>query len=171
MISLTHSIDSNYTPSPFALTAAAAGLIPESGASFTTMSGGARTVGQVFLAPGGGLSKCQRQLAQQHSYCTVSTRADRHPAPAPAKFHRATLNWAIQNADRIVIWSAPFPDLYDDVMESGIAAANAGTRFQTTIEANSENVEAWRALVERLRRPATMVEVFGPAIAVVGGVQ
>ena len=160
-----HHPEGIYQPSDYALAAAAAGLIPESGASFATLSGEARTIGQVFLAPGGGLSKCQRQLAQHHSCCTVAIRADRTPAPAPAAFHRATLRWAIQNADRVMIWSAAFPNLADDVAEYGIAAVNGGARFLTTIECSSENVEDWNALVERLRRPATVVEVFGPCVA------
>jgi hypothetical protein len=124
-MSLAQETGSNYSPLPFAIAAAAAGLIPESGASFATLSGEAGTVGQVLLAPGGGgLTKSQRQLAQTHLYCTVSIRADRYPAPTPGGFHRATLRWAIENSDRIVIWSAPFPDLYDDVMESGMPASS-----------------------------------------------
>jgi hypothetical protein len=170
VVSLTQSIDSSHT---LASTIADFGLLPDEGCLFVTWADRDLTqpiLGAVIVAPGAGLPKHKRQLAEAHPTVRCTIRADRTPAPEPPAFHRATVKWAIQNADRIAIWSAPFPDLAEEFLQSGIAATSAGARFRLTIECNQENAAEWIAFVERLRRKATPVRVFGPvgAVAVAG---
>jgi hypothetical protein len=137
-------------------------LVPESGASFSTISGEARTIAQVFLAPGDGLSRRHRNLALAHPLVSFHVRGDWQRAPSPAAFHPITLRWGLYNSDNIAVWSAPFPQFADDVGEWGIAAANAGSRFTTIIETTIEQAAAWATVVRRWRRRSAALRFFGP---------
>jgi len=139
-------------------------LVPQSGAFFGTMSGEAKTVATILLAPGGGLSSYQRGRALAHPFVSCSVRGDSEtwrPAPSPDDFNRTTLLWAIDNASGIAIWSAPFPQFADDVARWGIDAANSGARFILTIETAAGRVAEWAALARRWKRRAASLRFFG----------
>ena len=142
-----------------------AALLPESGAFFATIAGEAKTIAQVLLAPGDGLSSYHRDLALEHSLVSFSVRGDWERAPAPADFHRATLRWAINNATDIAVWSAPFPQFKDDVVLWGETAVNNGARFLLKIETTAQRAAEWAALVRRWKKPAASIRFFGPESA------
>lgn len=140
--------------------------IPQSGAEFYTLAGEAKTVAQIFLAPGAGLSRYHRELAEAHPFVSCSLRGDpegARPAPSPEEFHQATLRWAIRGADRIAVWSATYPQCADDFGRWGVGAANAGARFITTIETTEDRAPEWVALVARWKRKSCAVEMFSTA--------
>jgi hypothetical protein len=143
--------------------------IPQSGCSFATIAGEANTVAQVILAPGDGLGKYHRRLAEAHPVVMCAVRGDLEPPAAPDAFHRTTLRWALYSADYIAIWSAPFPEFYDDVGRAGMQAVDDGRWFLVTIETTAERAPEWAAFVQRWKRKTTPVRVYGPEIA--GGVQ
>jgi hypothetical protein len=146
--------------------------LPQSGAQFLTIVGEAKTLAEVLLAPGDGLSRYHRQMAEAHPLVQCSVRGDPDGiglAPFPEHFDQTTLRWTIDNADHIAIWSAPYPQRCDDLRRWFICAVNAGARFITTIETNEDRASEWVDLVERWKRKTTSVRVFGPEI--VGGVQ
>ena len=146
--------------------------IPQTGAAIYTMAGPAKTLAAILIAPGAGLSRRHRRLAEAHPLVSCSIRGDSETgrsAPAPDDFHQITLRWAIFGANRISIWSAPFPQCADDHARWGIGAANDGARFVTTIETTEERAAEWSALVDRWKRKTAIVRVFDSAIA--GGVR
>lgn len=146
--------------------------IPQSGAEFYTLAGEAKTVAQVFLAPGGGLSLYHRQLAESHPFVSCSLRGDAEagrPAPSPEDFHQATLRWAVRGADHIAIWSATYPQCADDFGRWGVGTANDGARFITTIETTEERATEWAALAARWKRKSCTVKMFSTATT--GGIQ
>lgn len=126
----------------------------------------------VLLAPGGGLSRAQRRMAEAlpRVECTLRGYPDgAESAPLPEHFHETTLRWTILSADKIAIWSAPHPQLIDDVALWNISAVNAGSRFITTIATTEERAPEWAALIERWKRKSTPVELFSAKVA--GGMQ
>ena len=148
--------------------------IPQSGAEFYTLAGEAKTVAQIFLAPGGGLSRYHRQLAEAHPFVSCNLRGDsdvRWPAPSPEDFHQATLRWAIRGADYIAIWSATYPQCADDVGRWGVGAADEGAHFVTTIETNEDRAPEWAALIERWKRKDRPVALFSSVKATGGSIQ
>ena len=145
---------------------------PQSGAQFRTIVGEAKTLAVVFLAPGDGLNRAHRRMADAHPLVQCSVRGDPDGiglAALPEHFHETTLRWMIHNADYIAIWSAPYPQRCDDVQRWGIGAANADAHFVTTIETNEDRAPEWAALVERWKRKATPVKMFSAEQK--GGVQ
>jgi hypothetical protein len=136
---------------------------PQSGAQFRTIVGEAKTLAVVFLAPGGGLSRYHRRLAEAHPLVQCSVRGDPDGiglAALPEHFHEITLRWMIRQADNIVIWSAPYPQCADDVGRWGVGAANEGAHFVTTIETNEDRAPEWAALVARWKRKSCPVKMF-----------
>lgn len=154
---------------PNVLHAAYALLIPQSGAFFATIAGGAKTIAQVFLAPGGGLSGKHRKFALSHPYISFNVRGDWQRAPSPEDFSSTTLRWGIKNSNAIAIWSAKFPKFSDDVFEWGVEAINSGARFVTIIETVAERAAEWAAFVRRWKQAGASLRFFGPES--VGGVQ
>lgn len=145
--------------------------IPQFGAEFYTLAGEAKTLAIVLLAPGDGLSRNHHRLAEAHPLvmCSILGDPEGGAAPLPEQFHQVTLRWALCNADKIAIWSAPFPQRGDDVARWGIDVANAGAHFVTTIQTSEERAAEWVALIERWKRKATPVQIFG--FETTGGVQ
>jgi hypothetical protein len=93
---------------------------PQSGAQFRTIATDEKTVAAVFLAPGDGLSNAPRRMAEAHPFVHCSVRGDPDGvgvAALPDQFHKTTLRWMIDRADKIAIWSAPYPQRADDVRE------------------------------------------------------
>jgi hypothetical protein len=76
--------------------------IPQSGARLCSLAGNAKTVAAIVLAPGGGLNKQSRRLAEAREFigCTV---ADLGRPILPEAFHKTTLCWAIYRADFIAL--------------------------------------------------------------------
>lgn len=139
---------------------------PQSGAQFRTIVGEAKTLAVVFLAPGAGLNRAHRRMAEAHPLVQCSVRGDPDGiglAALPEHFHEITLRWIIHQADQIAIWSAPYPQHCDDVARWGIDAANAGARFITTIETNEDRAPECVALVARWKRKSCAVEMFSTA--------
>jgi hypothetical protein len=143
-----------------------AALLPESGAFFGTLAGEAKTIAQIFLALGDGLSGHNRRLALAHPCVSFNVRGDWTRAPSPADFDRATLRWGIGNATDIAVWSAPFPQFADDVARWGIDAADGDGRFVTIIDTVPERAAEWSALVRRWKKPTASLRFFGPESAV-----
>jgi hypothetical protein len=137
-------------------------LIPESGASFTTIAGEATAVAQVFLAPGDGLSRRHRRLAQAHPLVSCNIRADWSRPPSPDAFHQDTLRWAAENATDVALWSAPYPEFADEVAEWGILAAERGSRFVLIVETTIEKVAEWARFVRRCMQHSVDIKFFGP---------
>src|SRR5271156_2552716 len=136
---------------------------PQSGAQLRTIVGEAKTLAAVLLAPGAGLNRYHRRMAEAHPLVQCSVRGDPEGiglAPLPEHFDQTTLRWTIDNADHIAIWSAPYPQRCDDVWRWGIGVVNAGARFVTTIETNEDRAPEWADLVERWKRKACPVELF-----------
>jgi hypothetical protein len=143
---------------------------PQSGAQFRTIVGDSKALAVVFLAPGEGLSRAHRRMAEAHPLVQCSVRGDPDGnglAALPEHFHEPTLRWMIRGSDQIAIWSAPYPQRYDDVARWGVANANA--HFVVTIETNEERAPEWIALVEHWKKKSCAVEVF--ASETTGGVQ
>jgi hypothetical protein len=138
--------------------------IPQSGSAFYTLAGTAKNVATIFLAPGEGLSKKWRRIAEEHEHVICSIRADLGRSVSPDKFHRPTLLWALSSADEIYLWSASFSDRADEFKWDGIGSAAGGKRFQTTIETNPEDAPTWFHWVQRWKRKAALVRVYGPEI-------
>jgi hypothetical protein len=156
--------DTNQKWSPSARELLYSALIPQSGAELFTISGEARTLASVLLAPGDGLSDHHRRLAEAHPVVEYSVRADygtSRPSPSPDAFHHGTLQWAIGGATHIVIWSAPYPQHADEVAMWGMRAVEDGARFVTTVETTPERSHEWMELVQRWKRPSAIVRVFG----------
>jgi hypothetical protein len=141
-------------------------LIPESGASFSTIAGEAKTIAKVFLAPGDGLSRRHRNLALLHPRVIFTVRGDWQRAPSPKDFHQVTLRWGIDNADSIAIWSAPFPAFSDAFTEWRLTAVDTGARFVSMIETTIDRAAEWAALVWRWKRRSVSIQFFGPEGAV-----
>jgi hypothetical protein len=140
-------------------------LIPHWGAEFYTICGEAKTLAKVLLAPGDGLSRHHRRLAEAHPLVKCSVRADWEawrPAPPPDAFHRVTLRWAIENASHIVIWSAPFPEYAEEVGNWHDKAIQEDARFVVTIETTPGRANEWISLVQRWKRRSAAFRVFGP---------
>ena len=161
--------DSASLGTPNALHATWALLIPQSGAFFATIAGEAKTLAQVFLAPGGGLSSKQRKFASSHPSVSFNVRGDWERAPLPENFDRATLRWGIKNSNALAIWSAKYPNFADDVFEWGIQESNSGARFVTIVETVAERATAWATFVRRWKQPGASLRFFGPEN--IGGVQ
>jgi hypothetical protein len=142
-------------------------LVPASGASLNTIVGEAKTIAQVLLAPGAGLSKRHRDfaLAPPHDLVSAAVRGDWERAPSPGAFHQATLRWAVKNAVHITVWSAVYPHFADDIARCDIDAANNGARFLLRIETVAEKAAEWADIVRRWKRPAASVRFFGPVSA------
>src|ERR1700733_13954309 len=86
---------------------------PQSGAQFRTICGAAQTLAMVLLAPGAGLNRAHRRMAEAHPLVRCSVRGDPEGnglAALPEHFHQVTLRWMIDSADRIAVWSAPYPE-------------------------------------------------------------
>jgi hypothetical protein len=103
-------------------------------------------------------------LADAHPFvdCVIRAESDGiRGAPAPEAFDAVTLRWAISSADYIGVWSAPFPKFANDVARWGIRAADEGAHFITKIETSESSAVQWLTFVERWKRAATVVRVFG----------
>jgi hypothetical protein len=138
-------------------------VIPQQGASFCTLSGEGTTVASIFLAPGRGLTESQRRCAEAHPIVSCHIRADLEtgqPGLSPLAFHRATLRWAISNAARIGLWSAPFPEGTEEMRAWAIKAYGDGVRFTTVIETAPGATPEWKRLVEKYKRNAATVTCF-----------
>jgi hypothetical protein len=143
--------------------------IPQTGPAFYTLVGEAKTGAAIALGPGDGLSKKWRRFAESHEHVSCTIRADLGRLTSPDEFHRPTLLWALRSADQILLWSAPFPDLLDELGRDIVESAAAGVRFQTTIETNPDDVPTWFRWAQRWKRKTARLQVYGPAIE--GGVQ
>jgi hypothetical protein len=147
---------------------------PQSGAQFRTIVGEAKTLAVVFLAPGDGLNRAHRRMAEAHPLVQCSVRGDPDGiglAALPEHFHEITLRWMIHSADNIAIWSATYPQCADDVGRWGVGAANEGAHFVTTIETNEDRAPEWAALVARWKRKSCRVVLFSSVKATGGSVQ
>jgi hypothetical protein len=136
---------------------------PQSGAQFRTIVGEAKTLAVVFLAPGTGLNRAHRRMAEAHPLVQCSVRGDPDGiglAALPEHFHEITLRWMIHSADNIAIWSAPCPQRSDDMWKWDTDAVNAGAHFLTTIETNEDRAPEWAALIERWKRKSCRVVLF-----------
>lgn len=139
--------------------------IPQFGASFQIIIGPAKTVGQIFLAPGDGVPMHIRDAAKALPLvnCTVRGEADwGRPAPSPDAFHPLTLRWMMDNASHLVVWSAPYPSYCDEVARWSMQAVDDGARFILTIETTPEQAHNWLELIDRWKRRRTTVRIFGP---------
>ncbi len=142
-------------------------ILPAAGARVVSFVGDRKTVGQVFLAPGSGLSEhdCEQVIAA-HAVVNCSIRAEApHPwqePPQPVDFHSGTLRWMFKTADYICIWSAPFPQYADEVATTGIKAIEDGAEFMVTIETTPERAAEWAELLRRWKRKKAKVAFFGP---------
>jgi hypothetical protein len=93
---------------------------PESGAQFRTIATDEKMIAAVFLAPGDGLGNAHRRMAEAHPIVQWSVRGDPEGvglAALPDQFHKTTLRWMIDRADKIAIWSAAYPRCADEVRE------------------------------------------------------
>lgn len=145
---------------------------PQSGAQFRTICGQTKALAQVLLAPGSGLSRAHRQMAEAHPLVRCLVRGDPEGdglAALPEHFHKSTLRWMIHRADNIAVWSAPFPKRAEDVWRWDAESLGAGMRFLTTIETNEDRAPEWVALIDRWKRKVCSVEVFSGQAA--GGIQ
>jgi hypothetical protein len=141
---------------------------PESGAQFRTLASDAKMAALVLLAPGDGLSNAHRRMAEAHPFVECSVRGDPDggaPAPFPEQFHKSTLRWMIERADKIAIWAAPYPQRADDVREWW----NIRVHFGTLIETNEDRAPEWQAFINRWKPKNCSVEMFSSHVA--GGIQ
>jgi hypothetical protein len=138
--------------------------IPQSGVRLYSLVGKAKTVASILLAPGDGLNRRRRRFAESHEFIGCTVRADLGRPISPDAFHQTTLRWALYSADLIEVWSAPFPQLADDLCRASLAAVDAGSRFLTTIETTERDAPAWLRYVERWKRKGTPVRAYGPEI-------
>src|SRR5262245_32150983 len=135
--------------------------IPLWGSEFYTIAGPADIIGQVLLAPGRGLTKQHRRLAEAHPIISCSIRADAEPwraAPSADEFHPITLRWGIYSANKIAIWSAPFPQFAEEVGMWSERAVDEGARFRTIIETTAARAADWANVVRKWKRRATEVQ-------------
>lgn len=107
-------------------------------------------------------------MAEAHPVVQCSVHGDREGdglAALPEHFHKSTLQWMIDRADKIAIWSAPCPQRSEDV------AAWWGIRvhFGTLIETNEDRAAEWVAFIDRRKHKTCSVELF--STETVGGIQ
>lgn len=141
---------------------------PQSGAQFRTIATDEKMLALVLLAPGGGLSNAHRRMAEAHPFVQCSVRGDLDDtagAALPEHFHKTTLRWMLDRADKMAIWSAPFPQRADDVREWW----KIRVHFGTLIETNEDRAREWLAFVNRWKRRTCSVEMFSAQS--VGGIQ
>jgi hypothetical protein len=142
-------------------------MVPDRGANMAALINPDGTgFTRIFLAPmpgadSTGLAKKNRRIAERSPIVYASVRADLDRAYLPDDFHQVTLRWLVDSASHIALWSAPFPQRHDDVFAAGIAAHEAGGRFILQIECTPETQGPWLSLVNRWKRRAAVVEVFG----------
>jgi len=139
---------------------------PHIGTRMATIRGSAKTNAQIFIAPGGGLSRRLRKCAERHhQHVSVQVRGEIYygrPAPSVRDFDESTLRWAIGRSNEIAVWSAPFPDDCSALGEWIVSRANAGSAFQTVIETTPSRAAEWRQAIELWRKPTSVVRYFGP---------
>jgi hypothetical protein len=138
--------------------------IPQSGARLYSLAGNAKTVASVLLAPGNGLNKQSRRLAEAHEFVGCTVCADLGRPISPEDFHKTTLCWAIYRADFIALWPAYFPQRADELRRDFFQAVEAGARFVTIIETDERCASAWAAFVQHWKQKATLVRFYGPEI-------
>ncbi len=140
-------------------------LFPTEDAKMATLLAheGVKTVAQIWLAPGDGLPNRLRKLAVGgHDVVRVSVRGEEYygrPTPSPNEFHPPTLRWALKHSRQIAVWSAPYPELADDVGEW------LGSRFQMIVETVPSRAAEWREFIAQWKGPRTEVRFFGPEVA------
>ena len=116
----------------------------------------------VLLAPGDGLSNAHRRMAEAHPFVECSVRSGLEDLAAhPDQFHKSTLRWMIERADKLAIWSAPYPRRADDVREWWGIRVHFGTLVETT----EDRVAEWVAFINRWKRKTCSVEVFSSHVA------
>jgi hypothetical protein len=138
----------------------AALFYPSSGALLHRITGAAKTVAQIFVAPGGGLNRKRRRQAEAHDVVNVTFRGV-WPAPSCHEFDASTIAWAVSKAEQISVWSAPDPAEHEvDLAMWMVEAAHAGSNFQTIIETVPCCVAEWCEVVARWKGPTTEVRFF-----------
>ena len=118
------------------------------------------------LAPAG--LTTHRRMAEAHPFVQCSVRGDLGGvagAALPEHFHKTTLRWMLDRADKMAIWSAPYPQRADDVREWW----KIRVHFGTLIETNEDRAREWLAFVNRWKRKTCSVEMFSAQS--VGGIQ
>jgi hypothetical protein len=133
--------------------------LPESGAQFRTFATDAKMSAVVLMAPGDGLSNAHRRMAEAHPFVECSVRGDLDGvagATLPEHFHKTTLRWMLDRADKIAIGSAPYPQRADDVREWW----KIRVHFGTLIEINEDRAAEWLAFINRWKRKTCSVELF-----------
>jgi hypothetical protein len=164
------SFQASYNPTTLSLVAAAADLIPQSGATFIGHHDEV-TLAHILLAPGDGLDRYNRRLAEHYPNLLASVRGDpgdSRPAPSPDAFHKTTLRWLLCGAEHIALWSAPL----SDVMESNrlwvwnTTTLSKTSKWVTIIETTAEKAAEWLRVIGRWKCKAT-IHHFGP-VAVAG---
>jgi hypothetical protein len=135
-------------------------FFPHAGSLMMTLAG--TTVAQVLIAPGTGLCRRMRRIAERHrSHVTVIVRGKIYygpPAPHVADFHVSTLRWALGQSHSIAVWSSLYPD-DDSALREWMAASSA---FQTLIETTPSRAAEWGQAVALWKKPNAAVRFFGP---------
>jgi hypothetical protein len=134
--------------------------ISQSTARFYSNAEEVNSLAVIAIIPGSGLSSRWRWLAEKHKATRCVVLADLGRPISPDTFHQTTLRWAIYSADLIQIWSALSQRVHD--FSDALAAADAGARFQTTIETTEQDAPDWLRFIERWQRKAASVKVYGP---------
>jgi hypothetical protein len=142
-------------------------ITPAAGARVVTLLSGGPPLGQVWLAPGSGLNRHDRQqIVSVHPQVCCAIRGEPalpwQEAPRPADFHGATLRWMLKSANYIAIWSVPFPQLAAECEAAGAQAVKDGATFTVLIETTAHAAAEWAALARRLKRKAAQLDFFGP---------
>jgi hypothetical protein len=123
----------------------------------------AKTLAEISLPPGAGLSRQQRRFAEDQTFAFCEVQGALEPWRA---FDRTTLRWAIFNASHISIWSGSCAEHKDAVARWTLAARDeVAHAFITMVSTTPERAAEWLALVDRWKRRSTTVRVFGAPVS------
>lgn len=135
--------------------------VPNCGTQVMSLLGPRKKIGKVLLAPGGKVdAQTRRQLLREHDTVMTTVRAE---APngkhyIPLDFHAPTLRWIVQNADVVMLTSAPFRHHAEKFLETKVMTTPKGAKFTFTIETTHDGAGSWRDIIARIEdsRPGSV---------------
>ena len=141
-------------------------LLPREGALAFSLfiKGQSGRVETVYLAPGSGISRRSRRIAESGSWIFLIVRGEGElgSSPSPDAFDDVTLKWMARVARSVVIWSAAGIERADEVARQSALQRSAGCRRFLTVEAPPLRVPEWRAFLSRWVTPGVPVMEIGP---------
>jgi hypothetical protein len=143
-------------------------LLPDTGTSLHTIAAraGLKILASVNMRPGDGINLgVRRGIVAAHDIVQVSVHADipddDGELPTAVDFHAPTLLWTIEHAEQLALWCESGTNRHADVAAWMVNSAQAGSRFQTTINATPEHAAHWLAYLTRWKRDGAELRVFG----------